>query len=157
MPSGRHEEAFVRCRNAVGFDPNLAPSLTKAVTDFAQRRPAVAQAGMQRLNAYIGAFLTNQGNARMGVYPGLSSAPFHDAARLPGAVALERSYETIRAEIEGLDAAEFQEEAENLKGRGAWDVFLFYERGRKNEETAPAVRRSPTSSKATILCGLWRD
>lgn len=132
--SGRDQEAFVRYRNAAGLDPNLTAPLTKSLANYAQRRPAVAQAGMQRLNAYVSGFLTNQSNARMGVYPGLSSAPFHDSGRLPGALALELNYEAIRAEVEGLAATEFQEEAENLKGRGAWDVLFFYERGRKNEQ-----------------------
>jgi aspartate beta-hydroxylase len=139
---GRHEEAFVRYGNAAGLDPNLAASLTKAIGDYAQRRPAVAQAGMQRLNNYIGSFLTNQGNARMSAYPGLSATPFPETARLPGALALEERYETIRAEIQGLAAAEFQQEAENLKARGgSWDVLFFYERGRKNEENCA---RCPT-------------
>jgi aspartate beta-hydroxylase len=131
--SDREEEAFVRYRNAAGLDQKLANHLTQALGAFAHRHPAEAQKGMQRLNRYIGSFLTNHGNARMGMYPELTSAPFHDPAGLPGALALERDYTAIRAEIEGLAADEFQAEAENLKERGSWDVFLFYERGRKNE------------------------
>jgi aspartate beta-hydroxylase len=142
--SGRDEEAFVHCRNAVGFDPALTDQLSQAIGRYGQRQPAKAQAGMQRLNRYIGTFLTNQANARMGVYPGLASAPYHDVARLPGALALERNYAAIKAEIEALAATEFQAEAENLMERGAWDVFLFYERSRKNEENC---ERCPTITR----------
>ncbi len=141
---GRHEEAFVRLRNAASADPGLAPKLQQALNLYAQGHPNEAQAGMQRLNRYIGSFLTNFNSARMGVYPGLTSTAFHDPSRLPGAIALEREYAAIRAEIEGLAAAEFQEEAEGLKGRGAWDVFLFYERGKKNTENCS---RCPTITR----------
>jgi aspartate beta-hydroxylase len=134
MEADRPEEAFVRYRNAAGLDPSLAEHLSQALGAVAQRHPEVAQAGTRRLNRYIGSFLTNHAGARMGVYPGLTSAPFHDPARLPGALALERDYAAIRAEIEALAASEFQSEAEGLMDHGAWDVFLFYERGRKNEE-----------------------
>ncbi len=142
--SGRHEEAFVRYRSAASLDPRLAEHLAKAVAAYGQRYQPAAQAGMQRLNVYINSFLTNQGNPRMGIYPGLSSAPFHDPARLPGALALEQNYHPIRREIESLAAAEFQEEGEGLNERGAWDVFLFYERGRRNEENCarcPVITR----------------
>ncbi len=73
--SGRDEEAFVHCRNAAGSILALTDQLSQALGRFGQRQPANAQAGMQRLNRYIGTFLTNQANARMGVYPGLASAP----------------------------------------------------------------------------------
>jgi aspartate beta-hydroxylase len=142
--SGRIEEAFVRYRNAASLDPGFADHLSKALNEDSQRNKAGSQAGMQRLNLYIGSFLTNQGNARGGVYPGLSSAPFHDSARFPGALALEQNYEAIRREILSLAATEFQAEAEGLKERGAWDVFLFYERGRKNDENCarcPVIAR----------------
>jgi aspartate beta-hydroxylase len=142
--SDRSEEAFVRLRNAAALDPRFSGHLQGALNQFAQRHPDLAQAGMQRINRYIGAFLTNQGGPRMGMYPGLTSAPFHDASRLPGALAMEREYPAIRQEIEGLSRREFQAEAEGLKGRGDWDVFLFYERGRKNEENCA---RCPTIAR----------
>jgi aspartate beta-hydroxylase len=142
--SGREEEAFVHWRNAAGLDPGQAEQLSQALGRYGQRQPAKAQAGMQRLNRYIGTFLTNQAGARMGVYPGLASAPFHDVARLPGALALERNYTAIKAEIEALAAGEFQAEAEGLMERGSWDVFLFYERSRKNAENCA---RCPTITR----------
>jgi aspartate beta-hydroxylase len=142
--SGQDEAAFVHWRNAAALDPGQAYRLSEALGRYAQRHPAKAQGGMQRLNQYIGTFLTNQAGARMGVYPGLTSAPFHDAARLPGALALERNHAAIAAEIEGLAAREFQAEAEGLMERGSWDVFLFYERSRKNEENCA---RCPTITR----------
>ena len=129
----REGEAFVRFRNAASIDPALGENLTRALGAFAQRHPAEAQAGNLRLNRYVGSFLTNHASPRMGVYPGLTSAPFHDVSRFPGALALERNYPAVRAEIEALAAEDFQPEAENLKERGSWDVFLFYERGRRHE------------------------
>jgi aspartate beta-hydroxylase len=142
--AGRDEEAFVHLRNAAGLDPAVSDRLSQALARYAQRQPAKAQAGMQRLNRYIGTFLTNHAVARMGVYPGLTSAPFHDVARLPGALALEGNYAAIKAEIESLTATEFQAEAEGLMERGSWDVFLFYERSRKNEENCA---RCPTITR----------
>jgi aspartate beta-hydroxylase len=144
--SGRHEDAFVRYRNAASLDPRLSEHLGKAVAAYGQRHQAVAQAGMQRMNLYIGSFLTNQGNPRMASYPGLSSAPFHDAARFPIALALEQSYEAIRSEMEGLAATEFQPEIDGVRltQRGTWDVFPFYERGSKNVENCarcPVITR----------------
>jgi aspartate beta-hydroxylase len=130
----REEEAFVRYRNAADANPALAAHLTHALAVFAHRHPAAAQAGLQRINQYIGMFLTNHASARMGAYPGLTSAPYHDPARFPAALALERNYAAIRAEVEGLAASAFQKEAENRMGRDGWDIFPFYERGRKNAE-----------------------
>lgn len=141
---GRYEEAFVRYRNVASLDPKAGEFLSKALANYSQHHQAVTQAGMHRLNLYIGSFLTNHGNARMSTYPGLTSAPFHDTARLPGALALEQNFEAIRSEIEGLAVTEFQEESEGLKERGTWDVFLFYERGRKNEENCA---RCPTITR----------
>lgn len=141
--SGRDEEAFVRYRNAASLDPKLAEYLSKALAKYGQHHQVSAQAGMQRINLYIRSFLTNQGNARMGIYPDLSSAAFHDTARLPGALALEQNYEAIRLEIEGLAATEFQE--------GREGAFVFYENGRKNDDNCarcPLIARLIESHNA---------
>jgi aspartate beta-hydroxylase len=63
---------------------------------------------------------------------------------LPGALALEQNHAAIAAEIAGLAEAEFQAEAEGLMERGSWDVFMFYERSRKNEENCA---RCPTITR----------
>jgi aspartate beta-hydroxylase len=156
--AGREEEAFVRYRNAASVNPALAPYLSHAIAVFAQRHPAVAQAGIQRINQYIGMFLTNQADAQMGAYPGLASVPFHDVAQLPGALALQRNYAAIRGEVEGLAAAAFQPEGENQMGRAGWDIFPFYERGRRNEANCalcPTITRIIEGSNTVrTLAGL---
>ena len=139
--ANRAEDAFVHYRNAARRDPQLADRLASALNTYAQAHPQATQAGLQRINGYIGAFLTNQGNARMGMYPGLPSTPFHATDTLPGANALEAAYPAIRDEIEALAASHFQPEAEGLMGDGSWDVFLFYERGRRHEDH---LARCPT-------------
>ena len=144
VQSDREDEAFVRYRNAASLDPTLADHLSQALAAFAQRHKKTAEAGSRRLNRYIGAFLTNYANPRMGAYPGLTSARFHEPARLAGVSVLERNYDAIRAEIEGLAANVFHAEAEGLMERGAWDVFLFNERGKKNMENSarcPVITR----------------
>jgi aspartyl/asparaginyl beta-hydroxylase (cupin superfamily) len=142
--AGREEEAFVRYRNAAQANPALASHLSHAIAVFAHRHPAMAKAGLQRINQYIGQFLTNQADARMGVYPGLTSAPFHDVARMPAALALQRDYVAIRTEVEALTEAAFQPEGENQMGRTGWDIVPLYERGRKNEANCA---RCPTITR----------
>jgi aspartyl/asparaginyl beta-hydroxylase (cupin superfamily)/Tfp pilus assembly protein PilF len=142
--ASREDEAFVRYRNAAAANPALAGHLSHALTVFARRHPAVAKAGQQRISQYVGSFLTNQGNARMGAYPGLRSAPFHDPATLPAALALERDFATIRDEVDRLTGSAFQPEAENRMGRTGWDIVPLYERGRKNEAncaSCPTIAR----------------
>jgi aspartyl/asparaginyl beta-hydroxylase (cupin superfamily)/Flp pilus assembly protein TadD len=141
---GRYEEAFVRYRNASALDARFAEALKKALAVDSQRRPELTQKGTNRLNLFVNSFIGNHANPRMGAYPGLRSEAFHDSTRLPGPLALERDFEAIRAELLALQASEFQEEAEGLKERGTWDVFLFYERGRKNVENCS---RCPTIAR----------
>lgn len=140
----RHREALVQCRNAISLEPARADRVQEILTAFGKAHPQQAQAGMQRLNRYIGSFLTNHAAARMGMYPGLEARPFHDPAAFAGARALAAGSDLVRAEIEALAGSEFQPEAENLMEKGAWDVFLFYERGRKNEENCA---RCPTITR----------
>jgi aspartate beta-hydroxylase len=139
--SDQHREAATLHRNAANMDPVYAPQVSENLTRVASAHPAETRAGMQRLNQYIGQFPANHGNARMGIYPGLASQPFHDLPDHPGVRALETNMSAIRGEIAALASAEFQPEAENLMDRGSWDVFLFYERSRKNEENC---ERCPT-------------
>jgi aspartate beta-hydroxylase len=154
----RQAEAFVHYRSAAALEPKAAAHLSQALGAFTKRHADVAQAGMLRLNSYIGSFLVNHGNARMGTYPGLSARPFRDPAQLPGALMLERNYEAIRSEIENLAGTDFQKEAEGLMDRGAWDVFLFYERGLKNAENCarcPAITRIiEASNTVRTMAGL---
>jgi aspartate beta-hydroxylase len=142
---GREHEAFVHYRNAARIHPQWTKALDRALIAFASRHPAVAQAGMQRLNAFMKAMVLNHGNPRMGTYPGLTARPFHDRALFPITQALQAQFSTIRNEIAGLADAVFSPELEShLMERGAWDVFMFYERGRKNAENCD---RCPTITK----------
>jgi aspartate beta-hydroxylase len=142
--AGRNEEAFVHFRNAANLDQGFAVHLSKALADYDHDHQEKARLARQRLNRYVGLFLTNQGNARMGTYPDLTAAPFHSADTLPGVLALENNYPAIRREIEQLAATDFQSESEGLRERGNWDVFLFYERGRRNENNCA---RCPTIAR----------
>lgn len=130
----REQEAFVHYRNAAALDPRATAAMDRALVNYAARHPREAQAGMQRLNAYMKAFVLNHGSPRMNRYPGLSSQPFHDAARFPVTSALEAAFDAVRGEIEALAGRDYAPELEgHLMDRGAWDVFNFYERGRRNE------------------------
>ena len=143
--AGREREAFVHYRNAASLDARMTAALDRALVGFATRHPREAQIGMQRLNAFMKAFILNQASPRMNRYPGLSSVPFHDPSRFPVTSALEAAFTTIRSEIEGLAAAEYSPELEShLMNHGAWDVFNFYERGRRNETNRT---RCPTISR----------
>ena len=79
--SGRFEELFVRYRNAAALDTRFAEALKKALSIDSQRRSALTQEGAKRLNGFVSSFLDNHANPRMGMYPGLTSAAFHDTAR----------------------------------------------------------------------------
>jgi aspartate beta-hydroxylase len=70
----------------------------------------------------------------MGTYPGLTSRPWHDAERFALARELERAVPQIAAELHGLSAGAFHAEAEPISRTGSWDVFLLYERGKRNQE-----------------------
>jgi tetratricopeptide (TPR) repeat protein len=129
---GREQDAFVHYRNAATLDPRYTEALDRAVTAFAGRHPAEAQLGMQRLNGFIKSMLLNHGNPRMNSYPGLSSRAFHDPRLFSVTRALEAAFDPIRSEINGLAAAAFSPELEShLMESGSWDVFMFYERGKK--------------------------
>jgi len=111
-------------------------------------------AGWKRFERYMGRFLTNGNSPAMTWYPGLAATPWHDPAVFPAVEALEAGYPAIRTEYESLkDSSGFQPEMEPLERTGQWNVFMLYERGRKNAancarcpetvriiESIPAVR-----------------
>ena len=142
---GQEHDAFVHYRNAATMDPQYVEALDRALTAFTNRHPAEAQLGMQRLNAFIKTMLLNHGNSRMNTYPGLTARPFHDPQLFPLTRALETAFDLIRTEIDKLARASFSPELEShLMESGAWDVFMFYERGRKNEQNCsqcPTITR----------------
>ncbi len=143
--AGRDREAFVHYRNAAAIDARCTAALDRALAGFATRHPREAQIGMQRLNAFMKAFILNHGSPRMNKYPGLTARPFHDPSIFPVVRALESAFADIRREIDGLAAAEFSPELEtHLMKQGNWDVFNFYERGQKNEKNRA---RCPTIAR----------
>ena len=145
VAAGRDREAFVHYRNAATLNPAATAALDRALVAFASRHPRDAQAGMQRLNMFIKAFILNHASPRMNRYPGLEAKPFHDPARFPVTHALESAFPAIRREIDDLAAREYSPELEShLMDAGNWDVFNFYERGRKNEQNRA---RCPTISR----------
>jgi tetratricopeptide (TPR) repeat protein len=168
---GRHDEAIAHLRKAAALDPALAARLTGLIEPLgvaprpagAERpaNPALQQpdpAAMQRMNLFMGSFLTNRDNPRMTMYPGLTVRATHDPAQFPAVRALEAAFAEIRREVETLAAATFHPEAEGLDGTAGWDVLLLYERGRKNAENCALcpVITSIIESHATVrsLAGL---
>jgi aspartate beta-hydroxylase len=143
--AGREHEAFVHYRNAASLDPQYVEALDRALSAFAGRHPVESQVGMQRLNGFIKSMLLNYDNPRMNTYPGLTKCAFHDPQLFPVTRALEAAFDPICSEIAGLAEAAFSPELEShLMESGAWDVFMFYERGRKNAQNCsqcPTIAR----------------
>jgi aspartate beta-hydroxylase len=134
---GQATKAAQHLQRAAALDrtyaPRVAELLGQAAPGAAGQPPDAA--AMQRMNTFIGAFLTNRDNPRMSIYPGLSVRKFYDPQSLPLARALEAAFPAIRAEVMALAGADFHAEAEGLVETEGWDVMVLYERGRKNAET----------------------
>jgi aspartate beta-hydroxylase len=94
-----------------------------------------------RLEHYISSFADPKADPRRALYPELPSAPWHDPKGFPIVSALEGAYQQINQEIIRLQDEDFHVEAEKLARKGAWEVFFFYERGKKNLENCS---RCPT-------------
>lgn len=131
---GQATKAAQHLQRAAALDPNHAQRVAQLLGQGGGATQAPDAAAMQRMNSFIGAFLTNRDNPRMNIYPGLSVRKFYDPQTLPLARALEASYGKIRDEIVALAPADFHEEAEGLVETEGWDVMVLYERGRKNAE-----------------------
>lgn len=95
----------------------------------------------KRMERYIASFASQSRHPLMLVYPELPSQPWHEPHGFPIVQSLEDSYEVIRDEIMKLSDEDFQSESEKIARKGNWDVFFFYERGKKNEENCA---RCPT-------------
>jgi aspartate beta-hydroxylase len=96
-----------------------------------------------RFAEYIAAFRDGREDLSMSRYPGLPSQPWYDARAIPAARELERAAPQIIAEFRQLDSRAFVPESEPIARRGAWDVFILYERGRRHDERC---RLAPTVS-----------
>jgi aspartyl/asparaginyl beta-hydroxylase (cupin superfamily) len=88
--------------------------------------------GLARFHRYIESFADSSNDLRRRRYPSLTSLAWHDPAQFSIVPALEKEYEGIRREILALRRADFQREGEKIDRSGSWDVFFFYELGRKN-------------------------
>ena len=75
----------------------------------------------------------------MSRYPGLRSQPWYDPATIPAARELELAAPQIGAEFRQLDPREFAPENEPIARRGAWDVLMLYERGRRHDDRCRRV------------------
>lgn len=92
-----------------------------------------------RFAEYIATLRDAGENVSMSRYPGLRSQPWYDASALPAALELERSAPQIIAEFQQIDTRAFVPESEPIARRGAWDVFILYERGRRHDERCRLV------------------
>jgi aspartate beta-hydroxylase len=74
-------------------------------------------------------------------YPGLSETVRYDPSAFPIVESLEHAYPEINREINELGSDLYHSEGEGIAQSGNWDVFFFYERGRRN---AANCARCPT-------------
>ena len=151
--AARWDEAFVHYRNAATLEPRYARELSGALERFAENHRTEVLAGTRRMESYVWSFLSNQGNPQMNFYPGLSARPFHDPQAFALARALENASVDICREVMSIAAKDYHAEVEDrLVAGGAWDVVLFYERGKKhlaNCSRCPTVTRI-IESHATV-------
>jgi aspartyl/asparaginyl beta-hydroxylase (cupin superfamily) len=123
-------------RNPFGFI-GVSPTTKRT----SSRTPALTRRAIgndseawQRFESYLGRFLTNSNNPAMTWYPGLTARPWHDPTSFPAVAVLQAAYPSIQTEYDQLkNETGFQPEMEPLKRTGNWNVFMLYERGKKNE------------------------
>ncbi len=115
-------------------------------------------AGLVRFRRYVESFAQDGGDARMRFYPGLTARPWHDPSEFPLARLLADHDEEIRSELAGLDGSAFHPESERIGRTGSWDVFLLFERGRKNADNCArcpvTTRLIETNNTVRTLAGL---
>jgi aspartyl/asparaginyl beta-hydroxylase (cupin superfamily) len=87
-----------------------------------------------RFAEYIATLRDSGERPSMSRYPGLRSQPWYDASAIPAARELERAAPQIIAEFGRIDPDAFAPENEPIVRKGAWDVFILYERGRRHDE-----------------------
>jgi hypothetical protein len=85
-----------------------------------------------RFAGYIESFSEEAPGVGLGFYPGLDTKPWYDARPFALARELTAHFHEIREEFRRISAEEFHPESEDIARTGSWDVFIFYERGRKN-------------------------
>lgn len=110
-------------------------------TAIALNNGSGGQLALTRLERYISSFADSRSDPRRAIYPELPSQPWYDPKQFPIVLALESAYKQISEEILRLPDQEFHSESEKISRKGAWNVFFFYERGKKNVENCS---RCPT-------------
>ncbi len=120
--------------------------------------PRREEAGLARFRRYMELFAQDGGDARVRFYPGLTARPWHDPAEFPLARLLVENYAEIRSELAALDGSAFHPESERIGRTGSWDVFLLFERGRKNADNCArcpvTTRLIETNNTVRTLAGL---
>ena len=108
----------------------------------------------ERWERYLGWMLNEEGGAALADYPGLTARGWREAGEFSFSERIEAAYPAIKREYQSLYGQPgWQEQREGTRRVGEWNVFLLYERGRKNEancrrcprtvhliESIPAVR-----------------
>ncbi len=129
-----------------------------AETAHAEGAPRREEAGLAHFRRYMESFAQDGGDARMRFYPGLTARPWHDPSEFPLARLLVDHDEEIRRELAGLDGSAFHPESERIGRTGSWDVFLLFERGRKNADNCArcpvTTRLIETNNTVRTLAGL---
>lgn len=114
-------------------------------------RPFDLRSGNDRFTQYLC-------ELRPGAYPGLSKLPWWSPSEFPIAHQLEDAYPEIRRETERLESSSFHREGERIKRTGAWDIFMFYERGKRidaNCDLCPTITRIiETNDTVRTIAGL---
>jgi len=87
-----------------------------------------------RFSKYLIRYGTPDPPSGMGMYPGLSKQAFLDPSVFAMIAALESRFEEIKKEAKDIGSSAYRAEAEPISRVGSWDVFFFYERGKKNIE-----------------------
>jgi aspartate beta-hydroxylase len=91
--------------------------------------------GLERFQEYIKGLVGTNTKFHNFFYPGLQPKPWYDPHNFAFVEKLEASYTVVKEELLALrDQSGFQLEAESIKRTGLWNIYFFYERGKKNEE-----------------------
>lgn len=123
-------------------------ALRQSLTGYEQSRQVISPSGLSskglRVTQYLAEIAAKPTLRTIGSFPGLRRQAVWDPLAFPLVQALESSADLIRAEIAELNEAYFHEEAESIRREGAWDVFMLYERGKKNFDNCA---RCPVTTK----------
>jgi len=101
-----------------------------------------AGAAASRLFSYLQRIQSERSRRAIKWYPGLGRKSWYDAADFAAARELEARFAEIKAEALQVRPSCYFEESEDIGRTGSWQVCMFYEQGRRNEEVCqqcPAI------------------